>query len=165
MKNLVGQRFSHLLVTEMLESRSGGQVVYRCHCDCGKEKVIRSNNLRSGNTKSCGCLNATSALKHGSTASHKVTREYKTWCGMKERCMNQKKECYKNYGGRGIKVCDEWLHSFENFLAYLKANKMYPKPVGMSLDRYPNNDGNYEPGNIRWATSSQQRQNQRNRRS
>ena len=90
------------------------------------------------------------------------TREYKTWCDMKFRCYNPKAKQYKNYGGRGIKVCEEWKNSFETFLIYLKTNSMYPKPVGLTIDRI-NNNGNYEPGNIRWATHSEQNHNQRQR--
>jgi hypothetical protein len=90
----------------------------------------------------------------------RMTNEYKTWAHMVQRCTNPKHKSFKDYGGRGIKVCKEWLHSFGNFLAYLKANNMYPKPAGTSIDR-PNNDGHYEPGNIRWATKSQQNYNQR----
>ena len=91
---------------------------------------------------------------------NKKSNEYKTWTEIKSRCMNPRKSGYKYYGGRGIQVCNEWLYSFENFLNYLKSNNMYPKPAGLSIDRI-NNDGNYEPGNIRWATQSQQNYNQR----
>jgi hypothetical protein len=86
--------------------------------------------------------------------------EYLTWRSMIDRCINTVSPTYKNYGGRGIKVCEEWLVSFPRFIAYLKKNKMYPKPDGLSLDRI-NNDGNYEPGNIRWATPKQQANNTR----
>jgi hypothetical protein len=88
------------------------------------------------------------------------TREYKTWCDMKFRCMNPNYHHYKNWGGRGIKVCDEWLDSFSNFLQYIKDNNMFPKPNGLTLERI-NNDGNYEPGNIRWATHTEQNRNRR----
>jgi hypothetical protein len=79
---------------------------------------------------------------------------------MKGRCLNTKCKDYKNYGGRGIKVCEDWLYSFKNFLQYLKYNQMYPKPVGSSIDRI-NNNGNYEPGNIKWAFSLEQNKNRR----
>jgi hypothetical protein len=99
-------------------------------------------------------------FRHGHALNYGKTKEYQTWIDMKTRCTNPKYKYYKDYGGRGIKVCDEWLYSFENFLAYLKDNNMYPKPAGLSIDRI-DNDGNYEPGNIRWATMSEQNNNQR----
>ena len=159
--NLVGQKYSRLLVVEKTEKRAtGGNIIYRCLCDCGNYTFVSSCNLRSKSTSSCGCLFGSNALKHGHRRSH--TGEYKTWEAMKTRCTNTKFKQFKDYGGRGIKVCEEWLHSFENFLDYLIETKMYPKPDGLSIDRI-NNDGNYEPGNIRWATPSQQKYNQRKR--
>jgi hypothetical protein len=164
--DILGKRFGRIVVIEKTAKRSQESIVWKCRCDCGKETFVSTGNLRSGNTVSCGCFRREktklSFQKHGCTANDRVTKEYRTWDAMKERCYNPKCKQFKNYGGRGIKVCDEWLHSFENFLAYLKANKMYPKPVGMSIDRI-DNDGNYEPGNIRWATQSQQNCNQRSR--
>jgi hypothetical protein len=162
--NLVGQKFGRLYVVEKTEEKTkDGLVFYKCLCDCGKKKLICHSNLRSGNTKSCGCLNSENAkkrnIRHGGCINYKRTKEYSTWDSMVRRCSNPKHKSYHNYGGRGIKVCQEWI-KFKNFLKCLKDNNMFPKPINMSIDRI-NNDGNYEPGNIRWATSSQQIRNRR----
>lgn len=132
---------------------------WQCLCECGATLVARQANLRSGATTSCGCRQREIAgivnFKHGANN----TPEYTAWQGMRDRCSNHNGEAYKNYGGRGIKVCDRWLgdSGFECFLADMG---LRPSPKH-SLDRYPNNDGNYEPGNCRWATRSQQNQNTR----
>ena len=155
MKNLIGCRFANLLVVTKTKRRIGRKVVYKCLCDCGKNVFVRSDNLTQKHTKSCGCL----IIKHGHARGSR-TREYKTWHHMIQRCYYKKDDSYKNYGGRGIKVYYKWRVSFVNFLNYLKNNNMFPKPVGKSIDRV-NNDGNYCPGNIRWATLIEQRANQR----
>jgi hypothetical protein len=108
--------------------------------------------LGSGGTKSCGCSKVDRLATHRMTH----TREYRAWAGMIQRCTNPKNARWADWGGRGISVCDRW-HSFENFYA-----DMGPRPSpDHSLDRYPNNDGNYEPGNVRWATRTEQQLNKR----
>ena len=161
MIDLTGKRFGLLFVTERTNKRTKCRhVVYQCICDCGKETFVSSNSLRSDGTMSCGCLGIKNAIKHGNAINNIRTGEYYTWSGMIQRCTNSNNPRFKDYGGRGVKVCKEWLHSFKNFLAYLKDNNMYPRPAEMSIDRI-DNDGNYEPGNIRWATALQQKHNQR----
>jgi hypothetical protein len=147
-----GTRFGWLAVVERLDKRKHGLVLYLCRCDCGDLSQVTSRALRSGRTQSCGCRRG--SWTHGGN-SHPL---FKTWTGMHARCYNSSHIAYGRYGGRGITVCDRW-HDFWPFV-----EDMGDKPgPGYTLDRV-DNDGNYEPGNCRWATWSQQRRNQRPRR-
>jgi hypothetical protein len=163
---MIGRRFGRLLVV----THEGAWCA--CRCDCGTEKKVRGKDLRNGRTKSCGCLlsdvaRATIAQKlkgskgrltHGHTlAGQRQSRTYRSWKGAKNRCFNLHEPSWWHYGGRGISMCDKWRYSFAAFLA-----DMGECPAGRSLDRI-NNNGNYEPGNCRWATSGEQRSNQRKR--
>jgi hypothetical protein len=134
-----------------------GRHVWLCECICGNKKPVSANSLTSGNTKSCGCLHREACrsgknYKHGATGSP----EYLAYHNMIQRCTNRNNPDYKNYGGRGISVCKRWFakHGFENFLI-----DMGPRPLGTSIDRYPNRNGNYEPSNCRWATAKEQNRN------
>lgn len=161
--NLIGRRFGRLIVVKRAESTAEGRTLWLCRCDCGKEKVIRGKHLVNGAIRSCGCLHIEvlreQSLKHGATRGYGKTPEYESWTCMKNRCFNPKRKSFKDYGGRGIRVCARWLNSFENFLADMGRR---PGP-GYSIDR-KNNDGDYEPGNCRWATSEEQNNNRRPRR-
>lgn len=150
-KDISGQRFGRLVAIEPVAERKYSQVVWRCRCDCGNKCFVASDNLSKGNTQSCGCLWREIAKIHGKWA----TPIYSIWVAMIQRCENPKSTAYKWYGARGISVCERW-HSFENFYA-----DVGDPPEGMSLDRYPNMDGNYEPSNFRWATKKEQANNSR----
>lgn len=160
--DLVGTKVGRLDVLKALryEGKSGRLVVL-CRCECGTEKEILAQSLRSGLTFSCGCLNrdrefrkAVNARRtHGMTG----TATYRVWRNMHTRCENPKVNGYEHYGERGISVCERWF-KFENFL-----EDMGEKPDGLSIDRIDVN-GNYEPGNCRWATNAQQAVNRRDNR-
>lgn len=159
-KDLTGQRFGRLLVLEVAEPKKfpSGQshTQFRCKCDCGKEVVVLSRNLLTGNTRSCGCL----ALETRTIHNKWGTKCYRTWDHIIQRCTNEKYTGYANYGGRGITVCDEWRNSFDAFYNHVSKLPHYGEE-GRSIDRI-DNDGNYEPGNVRWATRSEQNSNKRN---
>lgn len=148
---LDGRVFGRLTVLRRVGSDKRHNAVWLCLCECGKEHRTISHRLTTGNVRSCGCLFLDAVSTHGMSR----TREYRSWMKMRRRCSNLKDDNYKNYGGRGIKVCDRWLDSFDAFYA-----DMGPRPRGTSLDRI-NNNGNYEPANCRWATSKAQLNNTR----
>ena len=153
--DLTGQKFERLLVIERSGTGSTGQAIWKCKCDCGKEVNVLSDNIKRGYTVSCGCYHAEKMIKHGHTKGKK-TVEYIAWESMKRRCSDENHPEYHHYGGKGITVCERWIHSFENFLEDMgkKTSKNH------SLDRIFGN-GNYEPSNCRWATGSQQSINQK----
>lgn len=160
----IGDRFGRLVIVAEAP-RMYRKVAYRCVCDCGGEKTLPASALRSGNTKSCGCLHletstalCLSRTKHGhSTRRHGWTPTYNSWVAIKERCGNPRSKLWPKYGGAGILLCDAWW-DFSVFLA-----DVGERPPGTSMDRIDNNRG-YEPGNVRWATPSQQRRNQKRQR-
>lgn len=162
--DLSGQVFGRLTVVRFSHVDKHRAANWLCRCSCGQEKTVSSRGLRSGDTRSCWCLHAEVSgarfskimLRHGhSKTGQPVTREYQAWQNMIIRCENLKLPCRSRYGGRGISVCARWRNSFEAFFA-----DMGPRPSPKhSLDRYPNNDGNYEPGNCRWATRAEQARN------
>jgi hypothetical protein len=155
--DLTGRKFGRLQVVQRLARTSSG-IQWLCLCDCGAKTIVSRSNLAYGGSKSCGCLRKeisfVNAFRHG----HKGSSEYAIWVEMRHRCRNPAHKQYADYGGRGIDVCQRWD---SDFLAFL--NDMGPRPRGRSIDRI-NNNGNYEPGNCRWATPLQQTHNRRNSR-
>ena len=154
--DLTGQRFERWTVVAFSRVDQHGNTCWLCRCDCGEQKLVRGSDLRRGSTNSCGCLQREISARHGHVHGGSLSREYHSWHMMIQRCTNPKAPNVKYYGGRGIMLCSRWLQ-FENFLADMgrKPSTLY------SLDRFPNNDGNYKPGNCRWATRKEQRENQR----
>lgn len=157
--DLAGQKFARLTVLSRAESAANKAANkaarWLCRCDCGAEVVVAGQHLRSGNTKSCGCQRADSARERSTKHGMASTLSYRRWESIKQRCFNPNNPSYKNYGGRGITMWPEWADSFEAFHAAVG-----DAPDGMTLDRI-DNDGNYEPGNLHWATPTQQVANRR----
>lgn len=150
-----GQRFGRLIVLRRAPNK-GSRVAFWVRCDCGAEKSVLAANLIQGTTISCGCHLQEQRQKKGRNATHgrSKTRIYEIWCGMRKRCENPNSRSFKNYGGRGISVCDRW-QSFENFLADMGEPESHE-----SIDRIDVN-GDYEPSNCRWADDKTQSLNRR----
>lgn len=158
---MIGKKFNKLTVISVCELKSSDdKLKYNCLCDCGNSKAIIGMSLRSGSTKSCGCLLVETVKKRINDNRDKYfsnTPEYRAWIAMKNRCYSKGNKFYYRYGERGIKVCDEWINNYKQFLLDI-GNRPSKKH---SLDRIDNN-GNYEPNNCKWSTTHEQGVNRKN---
>jgi hypothetical protein len=152
--NLIGQRFGRLRVIGYEGKNKRLNSLWACARDCGETRVLTTGQLRSGHTRSCGCSKQDWAKTGGQNRRHGKarSREYQIWAGMIRRCTDPKSHAYANHGGRGIHVCQRWR---ESFAAFLEDVGTRPSLLH-SLDRFPDPDGDHEPGNVRWATTKEQ---------
>ncbi|MDR0472139.1 MAG: hypothetical protein LBH43_00460 [Treponema sp.] len=161
-KDLTGMKVGRLTV--LYYSHSNRYAYWRCHCECGQETIVRSSHLIAGLVKSCGCVNSetgrqTIKFAQNTRRTHDESRSrlHIIWTNMKQRCGNKNNVGYKDYGGRGIKICHEWENDYISFRDWALSNGYADN---LSIDRI-NNDGNYEPSNCRWASKEIQSNNQR----
>lgn len=160
---MIGKRFGRLTVIRENGKAKNGSLMYLCECDCGNFITVRGISLRNGDCKSCGCLRKEISSKGNSTHGHSNERLFNVWRCMIRRCYDVNHSSYHRYGGRGIKICDNWLNNYESFKNFMLDNG-YPEDAGpyeYSIDRL-NNDGNYEPSNCRVVTAKIQSLNKSN---
>ena len=153
-KDISGQRFGKLTAIEPTKQDKKRNTYWLCECDCGNRVERKLNDLTHGYTKSCGCLRKEKPTTHGKSANGE---NYERWRAMKKRCLNPNDRYFHRYGGRGISIFNEWVNDFDAFDKYVSSLPHHNEP-GYTIDRI-NNDGNYEPGNLRWATASEQAEN------
>ena len=157
-EDLTGKVFGRLTVLERAKNK-GTRICWHCQCNCGNEVVANGGDLKSGHVQSCGCLRKECASELNKTHGMTDSKIHGTWANIKARCFNPNNRSYKDYGGRGITVYEPWVHDFQAFYEYVSQLEHFGE-YGYSLDRIDNN-GNYEPCNLRWATRKEQNRNTR----
>ncbi len=162
--DITNKRFGKLVAIERCKNISG-KTAWKCKCDCGNTTYVSTSNLSCNRIRSCGCLKLEKLLERSTTHNQRHTILYSVWRGLRQRCNNPKHNSYHNYGGRGIKVCDEWDKSFQSFYDWAYANgysteNQKDEKLKLTLDRIDNN-GNYEPSNCRWVDRKTQTRNMR----
>jgi hypothetical protein len=163
--NIIGEKYNKLLVVEEVEQK-GNNRMFKCLCDCGNTTIVAMNNMRSGKIVSCGCNKREKTILRSTTHNQRHTHLYEVWKSMKQRCYNPKLKAYKNWGARGIEVCEEWRNNFQAFYdwsydnGYTIDNHKKGEKIKLTIDRI-NVNGNYEPTNCRWVERSVQSRNRR----
>lgn len=161
--DLSGQKFNKLTAIKQVGVKANS-VLYLCKCECGGERIVKSWVLKCGRVKDCGCVSQKNRneiiSEKNKTHGDSKTRLYSCWIGIKSRCYRQKDKYYKDYGGRGIKVCNEWIHNYEQFRDWALKNGYKDN---LTIDRIDVND-DYKPSNCRWITMTEQTYNKRNTR-
>jgi len=154
----MNNKYNSWVVLDSNEIHRDNKIYVKCECECGNTKEVILKNLKTGRSKSCGCVGRKKTTDRNTKHGMRLTKTWRIWQAMKNRCYNKNTIQYNNYGGRGIEVCDDWKNSFMSFY-----NDVGEAPADKSIDRI-NNDGNYEPNNVKWSTSKQQCQNKGNNR-
>ena len=152
------KKYNNWTIIDDKQYKKGTGLYIKCRCDCGMIKGVRIKNLKSGQSKSCGCIGKKKITERNTKHNQRFTKTWRAWQSMKTRCYNKNIKQYHNYGGRGIRVCDRWLNSFEDFY-----EDMGESPENKSLDRIHNNKG-YSKDNCKWSTYKQQCKNKNNNR-